>query len=1005
MWDAVGFDVDEESDHNIVEVLELLPEPDTGYTFLEPNLNEGLNLAKKKRLTFYDFSYEALEQLIRTYERKDHNQELETVEGITIWDTDTLSVAQLSYYSAANSEMEYEHDVEYNLDIMLGTIEGLNEGLNLVKQPRYTWHQINKELRSFNDDEAGILQVCEDYGVDPVEDASGVIYNATLDNLTDYFYIFQKEYLEFITQPELVNVNEGLNLVKKPQHAKFFTKSAWHEIYNTLEDIDIRNKIIDICEQYGISAVESNEGVDYEASMENITDFFLANPNIWEDFIEGVHLSDQNMNIEEIINEEITNLYNEQGGITLNNKDLETEIDEGTDIASVGSGGHGNGFAYINPYGTWAKNEKSMRHNQKTYWPGGSFVTVKEKCKKFPYCNQGDTGALNFSNPKAARSHALSEGLNLPKRKPGTRRNVDFEEHNRVIVNDPRHPNHPHANYTGTIVHIYPPKNGIQAYEVELDDTNLTNRVLTFRKNQLELLQAEDNLSENKDIYNKTKPMGTAHKLKEYENKLFQTLLKENVLGFGNEQQLGDENDLARDLAASNSGEGQLEEDGVTLETMDGQGQPSTISDDPHSIALEIKNNIPVYPTETEVFNALCDVGYCGKDAGILFDDVMQHLVGMGIDINLAEGKVKKEKFKPFKKMAKEKETNEGLNLPLKPTNIENVNALHCPNCGSNQIKDNTCLHCGTHFEITPKPTKTPAPAHQTKTYNKSLNTFDESVKKESFSQSVLNLLEAGTPGIDMYNKIHGESGTSNTAGVKRSMDNAKRLNTVADKTENEKLSGIGKGEPKYSNFDKEKTKEDEEYIGILRGMGLQDIQFDSEPGDDYKKRAEEAIIGSSAMGNNPDWANAQRDFDGTKGELGKRIVDTANKKKELYNKGNKEDKYNLRMKYPTKTHGETHIAAEGKMQNLKNKKIIYYEKDFDNLIPESHKVEGATFKLFDGKKTVYELKWEGNALVIESEKNNTLVESERDLFKKVTGYSVGQYKVKPKGYLTENKQ
>lgn len=90
-------------------------------------------------------------------------------------------------------------------------------------------------------------------------------------------------------------------------------------------------------------------------------------------------------------------------------------------------------------------------------------------------------------------------------------------------------------------------------------------------------------------------------------------------------------------------------------------------------------------------------------------------------------------------------------------------------------------------------------------------------------------------------------------------------------------------------------------------------------------------------------------------------------------------------------------------MRNLKTKKIIYYEKDLDKLIPESHKVEGAQFKLFDGKQTVYELKWEGNALVIESEKNKTLVESERNLFKKMSDYSVGQYKVKPKGYLTED--
>jgi hypothetical protein len=254
-----------------------------------------------------------------------------------------------------------------------------------------------------------------------------------------------------------------------------------------------------------------------------------------------------------------------------------------------------------------------------------------------------------------------------------------------------------------------------------------------------------------------------------------------------------------------------------------------------------------------------------------------------------------------------------------------------------------------------------------------------------------------------MYDKIHGESGTANKAGIKRSMDNAKRLNTVADQTENEKLSGIGKGEPKYGNFDKDKKEYDDDYISILRGMGLQDLQFDSEPAKDFKERAEEAIVGSARMGNNPDWANAQRDFDGTKGELGEKIIATAKKKREKIDVGKKDnEKWSISTRYPDISHSQTHIATEGKsFQNLKTKKVIYFQKDLDNLITESHKIEGAKFKLFDGKKTVYDLKWEGGTIVIENETNKTLVESERNLFKKMSGYSVGQYKVKPKGYLT----
>ena len=46
----------------------------------------------------------------------------------------------------------------------------------------------------------------------------------------------------------------------------------------------------------------------------------------------------------------------------------------------------------------WAKStsKKDWRGRAKTQIPGGKFVQVKKKCKRFPYCNQGDIKALNI---------------------------------------------------------------------------------------------------------------------------------------------------------------------------------------------------------------------------------------------------------------------------------------------------------------------------------------------------------------------------------------------------------------------------------------------------------------------------------------------------------------------------------------------------------------------------------------------------------------------------------
>jgi len=66
-----------------------------------------------------------------------------------------------------------------------------------------------------------------------------------------------------------------------------------------------------------------------------------------------------------------------------------TETKEATGSASSGQ--------YSGP-SIWAKSTKKKDHwpSRRTQIPGGKFVQVKKKCKKFPYCNQGDINALRI---------------------------------------------------------------------------------------------------------------------------------------------------------------------------------------------------------------------------------------------------------------------------------------------------------------------------------------------------------------------------------------------------------------------------------------------------------------------------------------------------------------------------------------------------------------------------------------------------------------------------------
>jgi len=76
-------------------------------------------------------------------------------------------------------------------------------------------------------------------------------------------------------------------------------------------------------------------------------------------------------------------------------EELESEEEELGEETGASSSG-----AYSQP-AIWAKNNKNWRavsdkNFPKYGGPGATYVKVKDKCKKFPYCNQGDINALQF---------------------------------------------------------------------------------------------------------------------------------------------------------------------------------------------------------------------------------------------------------------------------------------------------------------------------------------------------------------------------------------------------------------------------------------------------------------------------------------------------------------------------------------------------------------------------------------------------------------------------------
>jgi hypothetical protein len=59
--------------------------------------------------------------------------------------------------------------------------------------------------------------------------------------------------------------------------------------------------------------------------------------------------------------------------------------------------------------------------------PGGVYVKVKEKCKKFPYCNQGNTGAIEFYEVEG-----LKESVQEVSKKYG----IPYSEMEKIVINE-----------------------------------------------------------------------------------------------------------------------------------------------------------------------------------------------------------------------------------------------------------------------------------------------------------------------------------------------------------------------------------------------------------------------------------------------------------------------------------------------------------------------------------------------------------------------------------------
>lgn len=173
------------------------------------------------------------------------------------------------------------------------------------------------------------------------------------------------------------------------------------------------------------------------------------------------------------------------------------------------------------------------------------------------------------------------------------------------------------------------------------------------------------------------------------------------------------------------------------------------------------------------------------------------------------DGKISKKDFILMKK-----ETNEGKGM--------------CSECGSMLNEEGMCMECGIMKESVKK---------------KKVLRLSES----EMVQLIKKIVKESVPGVTVTKKAQGESAKYNKDNAKEVESKMKKVNSFDGNDNPEFPKPIGKGE----KVARKNTKEQDEEIA-KNFAGLENLNYDIEPNETFKKRLKMAIEGDRLMGNAP---------------------------------------------------------------------------------------------------------------------------------------------------------
>jgi hypothetical protein len=221
------------------------------------------------------------------------------------------------------------------------------------------------------------------------------------------------------------------------------------------------------------------------------------------------------------------------------------------------------------------------------------------------------------------------------------------------------------------------------------------------------------------------------------------------------------------------------------------------------------------------------------------------------------------------------------------PEEDEDENRSSCNECGGQLNEEGSCNECG-------------------------YGSMKESKKKvvrlteTQLIDAIKKIVKESVPGLREYKKAHDASGKSNKSSVSDVSKKMKDYLTFEGNDNPEFPNQIKKGDKMAIN----NTKEQDEVVDKERGRALQDLKYDNEPSENFKKRMKMAIEGDKLMGNE---SKEMGNVVPKKGTSERLLKGVKNKKEELDNRVlyNKE-------RVPVKTVNE----SKGKLESILDEEV-----------------------------------------------------------------------------------